>query len=727
MHLLRFEKWHALNEDWLAENGFKSSERDDGHGVRKGATTLCANIVDGPPIIAAFLRAMWALGEIQQTYLSMESGSDLFLGRCVAGLPTDSPKFGVLPPHWKNMDDPDIMRVIEKYYPKSVTTNPNISKRGLKLGLASLVFHAPWIRKHFHRNHVIFNHPLFATAGLVEALRTKLHMDDTTWTTELLSESSGILHKLDQRQNPVMEIRVAGHSGHDVDACGSETPSSDVDNEQQRSEMNNLGAASDGTDGRQRNTGAVVTVEDEDEDESEIEEEEEEQEDDDELEIEDEDERTGNEQGQQNKPEEIREFPVPEADLTGLCLYSPCLRATGVSGHIRSLIEQRLTTAVVSDLYNEHQAMQADLNRLDNKVTSLHTNLVNKIASLHQGLHQRQEESTDKILQGLQLQSELLRKVVENTNTSTMDDTDTSSIGANIGNGSTGPNTSTDTGTCTTGANTSNDNTGPVTSTNRDTSGTGVSMGTGTSSTSNSMRTGTGNANTCTCTSTIIDCEASTRMEATMKHLTEMMEQVITRLGLEAEAAPTRPVRVRREEEGSILPLRAEEIDSSHLGIPDAFRMSHVASAKEAWLLWWCPAPNQGRCAIRNATAKDLETTRCKKTLSEWRSFFEFMTCKLWEINPSCLLFTGDVHLLANITVAESAWLPIHSLMVDMGIDASKTPATLNRKLRKQEGFLRKSERTKKMAFIERKVWSRNRSQGNGPDSDSDSDTFSSS
>ena len=103
------------------------------------------------------------------------------------------------------------------------------------------------------------------------------------------------------------------------------------------------------------------------------------------------------------------------------------------------------------------------------------------------------------------------------------------------------------------------------------------------------------------------------------------------------------------------------------------------------------------------------------------------MICRLWEINPSCLLFTGDVHLLANSTVAESAWLPIHSLMVDMGIDASKTPATLNRKLRKQEGFLRKSERMKKMAFIERNVWSRNRSQGNGPDSDSDSDSFSSS
>ena len=63
------------------------------------------------------------------------------------------------------------------------------------------------------------------------------------------------------------------------------------------------------------------------------------------------------------------------------------------------------------------------------------------------------------------------------------------------------------------------------------------------------------------------------------------------------------------------------------------------------------------------------------------------------------MFVVADVHLLANSNMAESAWLPIHSLMVDMGIEASKTPATLNRKLRNQEGFFRKSERTKKKGF----------------------------
>ena len=671
----RFDKWHSENKDWLEDNGFKSSEREDGHGVRKGVTTHCANIVDGPPIISVLLRAMWALGEIQQTYLSMESGSDLFLGRCVAGLPTDSPKFGVLPPHWKNMDDPEITRVIEDYYPQNVKTHPHISKRGLKMGLASLVFHAPWIRKHFHRNHKIFSHRIFTTPGLLEHLRKKLYVDDSAWTTELFSESSGILHKLDQRENPVMEIRVAERIGEDgsearsVDANGGEQ---DHDQQQRHkatgfvtgldagpNDQEQIEIDADRTDGDEvqeqdgtqggyeKNGGSEEdeTNEGSEEDEQDGDSEEDEQNEDSEQVEQDED----SEQVEQNEDRDsvkVLDFPVPKADLTGLCLYSPHLSATGVSGHIRSLIEQRLTTRVVSDLCKEHKKMRVSITNLDMTVT----NMDRKMTSLGQEL-------------------QCIKTMLPR----------------------------------------------PVSSSVASTSSTATSSdGRGSSLNTNAV--------------TVIDSECGTtsRVEARIDHLEARIEHLIGMVG-QLVANNVQPAETRRSglvnlEEDTVLPV-FEEIDSLSFGIPEHFMLPHTASVKDAWMLWWVPAPNQGRCAIRRAAPKDFGSKRCKKTFTAWKSFFDFMLCKLWGTKRECLVFS-NVSLLSKPVGAEQAWVPFHSLMLAMGLDVGKAPVTLNKKLRKHEGYLRVSKRTEIMQEIKRTAWTK-RADPN-VDSDSDSDSTSS-
>lgn len=99
-------------------------------------------------------------------------------------------------------------------------------------------------------------------------------------------------------------------------------------------------------------------------------------------------------------------------------------------------------------------------------------------------------------------------------------------------------------------------------------------------------------------------------------------------------------------EEDSALPA-FEEIDSSDFDIPADYMLPHTASAKEAWMLWWCPAPSEWRCAIRHAAPKDFDSRRCKKTFTAWKSFSDFMLCKLWEHDEKKCGFT-NVQLLSS-------------------------------------------------------------------------------
>ena len=69
------------------------------HSYRKGSASAAASgSTAAPPIIAICLRAGWKLGGVLNTYLSLESAGDRFVGRICALLPQMSAKFGVLPP-----------------------------------------------------------------------------------------------------------------------------------------------------------------------------------------------------------------------------------------------------------------------------------------------------------------------------------------------------------------------------------------------------------------------------------------------------------------------------------------------------------------------------------------------------------------------------------------------------------------------------------------------------
>ena len=71
------------------------------HSLRKGSATYTASgSTSCPSSTAIHLRAGWALGGVQDTYMRYESAGDMFVGRTVSGLPSDRPEFDILPPRF---------------------------------------------------------------------------------------------------------------------------------------------------------------------------------------------------------------------------------------------------------------------------------------------------------------------------------------------------------------------------------------------------------------------------------------------------------------------------------------------------------------------------------------------------------------------------------------------------------------------------------------------------
>jgi hypothetical protein len=87
-------------EDELNRRGIDSDDIGT-HSIRKASSTFCASGSTAcPSSTAIHLRAGWSFGGVQNTYLRYESAGDMYVGRTVSGLPLDSYKFAILPPHF---------------------------------------------------------------------------------------------------------------------------------------------------------------------------------------------------------------------------------------------------------------------------------------------------------------------------------------------------------------------------------------------------------------------------------------------------------------------------------------------------------------------------------------------------------------------------------------------------------------------------------------------------
>ena len=141
------------------------------HSLRKGASTFCSSGTTAcPSSTAVHLRAGWALGGVQDTYLRYESAGDQYVGRTVCGLPILSPNFATLPPHFIG-DKSRIEYACRLMFPNS----PSALRYVLEFALASIVHHSEFLLNTLDSGHPIFQTPIFASTTLMDDLKQLVH------------------------------------------------------------------------------------------------------------------------------------------------------------------------------------------------------------------------------------------------------------------------------------------------------------------------------------------------------------------------------------------------------------------------------------------------------------------------------------------------------------------------------------------------------------------------
>ncbi|KAH9181526.1 hypothetical protein AeNC1_016498, partial [Aphanomyces euteiches] len=98
----------GLNDDELQLLGCDRTDIAT-HSIRKGSSTYALGQINGPNPVSVYLRMGQSLGQLRDRYIHFGEGADQLCGRMVSGLPFDSERFGVLPPHFppnvcKSMD-----------------------------------------------------------------------------------------------------------------------------------------------------------------------------------------------------------------------------------------------------------------------------------------------------------------------------------------------------------------------------------------------------------------------------------------------------------------------------------------------------------------------------------------------------------------------------------------------------------------------------------------------
>jgi hypothetical protein len=160
------------NKECIAELSRRGIYSEDigTHSIRKGAATFCASGSTAcPSPIALHLRAGWALGGVQDTYMRYQAAGDQHVGRTVSGLPTSSVNFAALPPHFEEATDKVkllIDRVVKICFPNARSEFMHVAR----YCLASVTYHSAYLRTVLPRTHPLFNTPIFLNGTYLKKL-----------------------------------------------------------------------------------------------------------------------------------------------------------------------------------------------------------------------------------------------------------------------------------------------------------------------------------------------------------------------------------------------------------------------------------------------------------------------------------------------------------------------------------------------------------------------------
>ena len=138
------------------------------HSMRKGAATYCSSgSTAGPSSSSIHLRAGWAMGGVQDTYIRYEAAGDMFVGRVVSGLPIDKPEFDVAGPIFSSSDPTLLMDCLKCLF-------KNIPDQLCAIGekaMASLVYHFDFLQATLPASHPAKQSLLFRDVNLVRKLK----------------------------------------------------------------------------------------------------------------------------------------------------------------------------------------------------------------------------------------------------------------------------------------------------------------------------------------------------------------------------------------------------------------------------------------------------------------------------------------------------------------------------------------------------------------------------
>ena len=141
------------------------------HSIRKGASTFTASgSTAAPSSTAVHLRAGWALGGVQDTYLRYEAAGDHHVGRTVCGLPLNKPEFALPPPFFIDEGNAVLLAALRTCFPQL----PLSMKRASQFALASVVYHRQWLRAKLPPGHRLFSTALFIDATMLTDLASQV-------------------------------------------------------------------------------------------------------------------------------------------------------------------------------------------------------------------------------------------------------------------------------------------------------------------------------------------------------------------------------------------------------------------------------------------------------------------------------------------------------------------------------------------------------------------------
>lgn len=159
------------NRDYSLQCGIEDPSDIGTHSIRKGAATYCCSgCTGGPDIGSVSSRCGWKLSGVLDRYIKYEAAGDMFVGRCVSGLPLDSDMFAILPPHFNDsVNNSLLIDTVHELYPVSKRLPNTLSL--CTHGLASIIYHAEFLKKDLPSNHILFSSKLFSESRFIDNLK----------------------------------------------------------------------------------------------------------------------------------------------------------------------------------------------------------------------------------------------------------------------------------------------------------------------------------------------------------------------------------------------------------------------------------------------------------------------------------------------------------------------------------------------------------------------------